>query len=86
VKEKINDFLQIIPFVSLFAVCEGEKISTPLATRLIETAIMSAVAAGIGMYVTTQITTERIQQLEKKIDRIESQVERIRSDLYIPRG
>ena len=85
-KEKLNDFLQVIPFVSLFAAGECDKISTPLATRMIETAIMSAVAAGIGMYVTTQITSERIRQLEKKIDRIETQVERVRSDLYIPRG
>lgn len=94
---KLIDFItshpwaEYMPFVGLAA---GKPIgSTPIITRMVETAIMSVVAGAVGIYVGVEVIKNDLQYLKQgvtetnvKIEKLEAKVEQIRSDLYVPRG
>ena len=95
--QKLIEFLgshpwaEYIPFLGMTA---GKPIgTTPLMTRLIETAIMSIVAGAVGIYVGVEVIKNDLLYLKQgvtetnvKIEKLEEKVEQIRADLYVPRG
>lgn len=94
---KLIDFVashpasEFIPFLGLAA---GKPIgSTPMLTRMIETAIMSIIAGAVGVYVGVEVIKNDLQYLKSgvaevnhKVEKLENKVEQIRADLYVPRG
>lgn len=95
--QKLIDFLtthpwaEYVPFLGLAA---GRPIgSTPIFARMAETAIMSIVAGGVGIYVGVEVIKNDLAYLKQgvnetntKIEKLETKVEQIRHDLYVPRG
>lgn len=86
-----HPWAEYMPFIGLMA---GKPIgSTPIFTRMIETAIMSVVAGAVGIYVGVEVIKNDLAYLKAgvsetnaKIEKLEAKVEQIRSDLYVPRG
>lgn len=64
--------------------------STPLATRLLETAIMSAVSIGLATYVVLKQLEVKFQSMENQLTEfkreMKDEVKEIRRDLYVPRA
>lgn len=67
--------------------------ATPLTTRLVETAIMSAGAGAFATYVGVEVIKSdinsikySIDKIEEKIEQVDNKLEKVRSDVYIPRG
>lgn len=86
-----HQWADYVPFLGLAA---GKPIgSTPMFTRMVETAIMSIVAGAVGLYVGVEVIKNDMQYLKSgvaevntKVEKLESKVEQIRHDLYVPRG
>lgn len=83
--------MDYIPFLGLIS--GKSQMATPLTTRLVETAVMSAVAGAFATYVGVEILKNdinsiktTIDKIEDKIDKVDIKIERVRSDLYVPRG
>jgi len=89
IPEKIAGMLNYIPFLTLII----KDQPTPVTTRLIETGIMSVIAAVGGMYVAVpliqkdiEVLNVNIQRIDDKVEKVDEKVERLRGDLYTPRG
>lgn len=89
--EKYRPLLDFIPFIGLMV--NKHTISTPIFTRLLETAIMSAVAGAFATYVGVELLKsdvanlkEAIRQVDSKVDHLDEKIERVRGDVYVPRG
>ena len=89
--DNCRHLLDYIPFLGLIS--GKTQMATPLTTRLVETAIMSAVAGAFATYVGVEIikveinvVKNSIEKLEHKIDHVDNKLEKVRSDLYIPRS
>lgn len=89
--DSCRHLLDYIPFMGLIS--GKTQMVTPLTTRLVETAIMSAVAGAFATYVGVEIIKveinslkNSIQKVDQKVEQVDSKLERVRSDLYIPRG
>lgn len=89
--DSCKHLLDYIPFMGLIS--GKTQMATPLTTRLVETAIMSAVAGAFATYVGVEIIKVEISTLkssihkvEEKVEQVDNKLERVRSDLYIPRG
>lgn len=86
-----HQWAETVPFIGLMA---GQPIdSTPFVTRLLETAIMSIVAAAVGIYVGVEVIKSDIAYLKQgvsevniKVEKVETKVEQLRHDLYVPRA
>jgi type III secretory pathway component EscU len=85
--ENCRNLLQFIPFVGLVT---GSSMSTPLTTRLLETAIMSAVSIGLATYVVLKQLEVKFQNMENQLTEfkreMKDEVKEIRRDLYVPRA
>lgn len=89
--DNCRHLIEYIPFLGLIS--GKTQMATPLTTRLVETAIMSAVAGAFATYVGVEIIKTdingikvTIDKIEDKIDQVDNKIERVRSDLYVPRG
>ena len=89
--DNCRHLLDYIPFLGLIS--GKAQTATPLTTRLVETAVMSAVAGAFATYVGVEILKNdintiktTIDKIEDKIDKVDHKIERVRSDLYVPRG
>ena len=82
-------FFEQFPFVALAM----GRVERPLATKLIETAVMSIIAGAVGVYVGIEVIKNDLQYLKQavtetnvKIEHVDTKVEQLRRDLYVPRG
>jgi outer membrane murein-binding lipoprotein Lpp len=89
--DNCRHLLEYIPFLGLMT--GKTQMATPLTTRLVETAIMSAVAGGFAVYVGVEVLKSdinyikaSIQEVNLKVDKLENNLDRVKSDLYVPRG
>ena len=89
--DNCRHLLDYIPFLGLIS--GKSQMDAPLTTRLVETAVMSAVAGAFATYVGVEILKNdintiktTIDKIEDKIDAVDLKIERVRSDLYVPRG
>lgn len=89
--DNCRHLLDYIPFFGLIA--SKTQMATPLTTRLVETAIMSAVAGAFATYVGVEVIKNdinvikvSIDKVDAKVDQVDNKLERVRSDLYVPRG
>lgn len=86
-----HHWAEYLPFISLMA---GHPAgSSPLFTRIVETAIMSIVAGAVGIYVGVEVIKndllyikDGIRATNVKVDQVDAKVEQIRRDLYVPRS
>lgn len=88
---QVYSLVDYIPFVGL--AINHDATRTPIVTKLIETAIMAAVAAGFATYIGVELLRQDVtslktslDKLDSKIEKLDEKVERVRSDLYVPRG
>ena len=88
---KWTGIIEYVPFISLMAGRPSSQ--TPLFTKLLETAIMSAVAGAFATYVGVELLKSDVSQLKTsikevdgKVEKLDDKVERIRRDLYVPRA
>ena len=84
--EKFEAIINSLPFVGLVT---GNATSNPMFTRLIETAVMSAVAGSFAVYIGVKILeTEvdhiktRIERIDRKVERIEDKVDKVQIEVY----
>lgn len=89
--EKCHQFAQYLPFVGLAMGTDTSK--SPMITRMLEAAIMSAVAGGFALYVSVEVIkgelnniANRVEAVAIQVEKVDQKVERVRNDLYIPRG
>lgn len=89
--ENCRQLIDYIPFLGLIS--GKTPMATPLTTRLVETAIMSAVAGAFATYVGVEVLRSdinyikaSISEVKQKVDEVDNKVERVRSDLYVPLG
>lgn len=82
-----SELMNYIPFISMTV--KQEK--SPLITKLLETAVLAAVAFGVSLYVAVPLIQKEIQILQRDIEKIEiqvekidSKIERIKADVYKP--
>ena len=88
--DHIRHAVDYIPFVGL--ITRDPVKTSPLFTRLAETAIMSVAAAGMSVYITvTEIKVQmndlstHVAEVQSSVQRVDDKVEKMRSDLYAPR-
>tara|TARA_R110000803_G_scaffold4054_9_gene13928 strand:- start:4217 stop:4492 length:276 start_codon:yes stop_codon:yes gene_type:complete len=88
--EKCHHFINYLPFVGLNM--SNMDVKSPFITRMLEAAIMSAVAGGFAMYISVAIIKTEIDQLRVGMSAVSAQVEvvnkkieKVRDDLYVPR-
>lgn len=90
--ESCRQLIEYIPFLG--AIISGKNhMATPLTTRLVETAIMSAVAGAFATYIGVEVLKSDINyikasitEVKQKVDEVDNKVERVRADLYVPLG
>lgn len=88
--ERIKTLLDFIPFIGLMV---SPPRNLPIVTKLLETAIMSAVAGAFATYIGVEMLKveivnikSAIHEVEKKVEKVDEKIERVRGDVYVPRG
>lgn len=81
--ERLRHFLDYLPFVALVV---NNPRQTPFVTKMMETAVMSCVAAGFATYIGVELLKVEITNIKAAIQTVDAKVERIRNDMYVPRG
>ena len=77
-------FIDYVPFIG--TIIGNKKIPAPVATRLMETGIMSLVAGAFAMYISVEVIKTELNHMTTQIEKVDEKVEQIRKDLYVPRN
>lgn len=75
---KIVDWLHYMPFIGLLVTQKSTIIdakTSPMITRLIETAIMAVIAGGLAIYVSIPQMKDHIDRLKVGQDKIETKLD-----------
>jgi hypothetical protein len=59
--------------------------SQVFAVRVTEAVVIAIVAASLSVWGTTQVLSERMNNMQRSLDKVESKVEQIYRDVYAPR-